>query len=350
MNKPFKWPIITSKTRKAVSKQLDEAISIYDKSGIIEEFEGKFARYHGSKYALTMNSGTNALFSMFNAVGIGEGDEVICPVYTFFATVTPLFFLRAVPILVDCDPCGNIDPDKILRKISRKTKAIVITHMWGFPCQMDKILSIAKEKGIILLEDCSHAHGATYNGKKVGTFGEAAVFSIQGQKTLTGGEGGVLLTDHEEIYYRSLLLGHYNKRCHQEIPTEHPLSKYSTTGMGLKFRIHPLAAAIANEQLDNLDKILSGRRKFAHHIYEKLDGLKEIKLPKVPPFVQPSWYALTFSFIGNSSGLSDADFYRNVKERGAYEIDRPKSTCPLYWLPLFRTPSLCSTQLVRSHI
>jgi dTDP-4-amino-4,6-dideoxygalactose transaminase len=204
---------------------------------------------------------------------------------------------------------------------------------------MDKILSIAKEKGIILLEDCSHAHGATYNGKKVGTFGEAAVFSIQGQKTLTGGEGGVLLTDHEEIYYRSLLLGHHNKRCHQEIPTEHPLSKYSTTGMGLKFRIHPLAAAIANEQLDNLDKILSGRRKFAHHIYEKLDGLKEIKLPKVPPFVQPSWYALTFSFIGNSSGLSDADFYRNVKERGAYEIDRPKSTCPLYWLPLFRTPS-----------
>jgi dTDP-4-amino-4,6-dideoxygalactose transaminase len=140
---------------------------------------------------------------------------------------------------------------EIEKKITDKTKAIVVTHMWGIPCDMDAITVIAKKHNLRLLEDCSHAHGAKFNEQKVGTFGDAAVWSLQGQKTVTGGEGGILLTDDGEIHTRALLLGQYNKRCKQEIPRDHPLYQYALTGFGLKLRAHPLAIAMADQQFDH---------------------------------------------------------------------------------------------------
>ena len=335
----YVWPPITERTKEAVLKQLEESISIYDRSGVIKEFEDRFARYHGKKYALLTNSGTMALYSMYVAAGLGKGDEVICPAYTFFATVTPLFFTGAVPVLADCRADGNIDPEDIERKITDRTKAIVVTHMWGLPCDMDPIVKIAKEYDLMLFEDASHAHGATYKGRKVGTFGDASAFSLQAQKTLTGGEGGVLLTDDEEIYYRALLLGHYNKRCKQEIPKDHPLYRYAVTGMGLKLRIHPLAAAIANEQFDNLDNILAGRRKFAAKMMRELKDLPGIEVPHVPDDVEPSWYAFVMQYKPEElDGLPIEKFYDALVAEGCVELDRPGSTCPLNYHALFQNP------------
>ncbi|MEK7129099.1 MAG: aminotransferase class I/II-fold pyridoxal phosphate-dependent enzyme, partial [Patescibacteria group bacterium] len=132
------WPPITKTVERAVLKQLRSSISIYNRSGIFEKFENSFASYHKRKYALLTSSGTAAIHSMFVAAGFKEGDEIICPAYTFFATVTPLLFTGAKPVLCDCDSNGNIDPQEIEKKITSKTKGVVITHMWGIPCQMDK--------------------------------------------------------------------------------------------------------------------------------------------------------------------------------------------------------------------
>lgn len=336
----FVWPPITKNIEKATLQQLHRSISIYDRSGIFLEFESKFAKYYGRKYALLCNSGTTAIHSMYVATRLKEGDEVICPVYTFFATVTPLLFTGAKPILCDIDENGNIDPKEIEKKITKRTKAVVVTHMWGIPCQMDKIVYFCKRHKLLLLEDCSHAHGARYKNHLVGSFGDIAVWSLQGPKIVSGGEGGILLTDNKEFYYRTLLLGHYNKRCQQEIPKNHKFYKYSVTGMGLKYRAHPLAVAIALECLKNLDKWLQVKRNFASKIIDKLKGCKGIKLPDLSKEIEPSWYALVFKYKKDElENLPIEIFYKALIAEGLAEFDRPGSTCPLNLLPLFKNPS-----------
>lgn len=185
INRPhYVWPPITERTREAVLKQLDESISIYDRSGIIEKLEDRFARYHGKKHALLTNSGTSALYSMYVGADLKEGDEVICPAYTFYATITPLFFTEAIPVLADSRIDGNIDPQDMERKITENTRGIVITHMWGLPCDMDAITDIARQHNLMLFEDASHAHGATYKDRKTGTFGDASAFKFTSTKNV----------------------------------------------------------------------------------------------------------------------------------------------------------------------
>lgn len=338
----FTWPPINKKIEKAVIKQLHKSISIYDRSGIFKNFEESFAKYHKRKFALLCSSGTLAIHSMFVAAGFREGDEVICPAYTFFATVTPLLFTGAKPVLCDIDENGNIDPQEIKKKITPKTKGIIVTHMWGVPCQMDEIVKICRKNNLILIEDCSHAHGAKYKGKSVGSFGDLAAWSLQGPKNVSGGEGGILVTDNEEFYYRALLLGHYNKRCKQEIPKKHPLYKYAVTGMGLKYRAHPLAIAIAFETFKNLENYLKIKRLFAKKLINSLKKLPGIDFP--PAYfkadIEPSWYALIFQYRPEKlGGLPIEKFFQALQAEGLSEIDRPGSTCPLNLLPLFQNPT-----------
>jgi len=334
----FVWPLVDDGIRRAVLAQLDESLSIYDRSGVIGRLEDKLSAYHGGRRALLTCTGTAALHSLFSAAGLA-GHEVICPAYTFFATCTPLFSLGAIPVLADCREDGNIDPADVERRITSRTKAIVVTHMWGLPCDMGPLAEIARRNGLLLIEDGSHAHGATYHGRVVGTLGDAAAFSIQGQKTLTGGEAGFLLTRDDEVFYRSLLFGHYNKRCKNEIPPEHPLYGYSVTGMGLKLRIHPLAAAIAEYGLDHLDDVLNGRRRMAARMTKALSELPGIEVPRVPDGVCPSWYGYMLRYRSDQlGGLSLDRFHEAVVAEGCSELDRPGSTRPLNLHPLFQDP------------
>lgn len=334
----FIWPLITDETRQAVLSQLDSTISIYDKSDIFEKFENKFADYHGRKYSLLHNSGTSAILGMYTGLDLKPGDEVICPTYTFYASVTPLLFTGAKPVFCDCKEDGNIDPNAIEEAISENTKAITVTHMWGIPCDMDKIVSIARKYNLRLVEDCSHAHGAEFNGKKVGTFGDAAAWSLQGQKTVTGGEGGILLTDDNEIHTRALLLGHYNKRCKQEIDKNHPLYEYFLTGFGLKLRAHPLAIAIADQQFDHLEEWLQQRGEFAEYMIDELGKYESISMPNANNR-KPSWYAFVMQYKKEQAhGLPIQDFYQAILSEGLVEADRPGSTKHIHDLPLFEHP------------
>lgn len=159
------------------------------------------------------------------------------------------------------------------RKITHRTFAVAVTHLWGMPADMTALKALTGEHDILLLEDGSHAHGASIHGRKIGTFGHGAAFSMNGPKPLSAGEGGFVLTDDDDTYYRVLLHGQYNKRCRSEIPNDHRLYRYAVTGMGLKHRIHPLAANIATGQLRHLDDYIAGRQRTASMIAE---GLRDV--------------------------------------------------------------------------
>jgi len=337
----FPWPVVTAEMERVVLDQLHQDVSIYNRSGIFLEFENEYAAMHNRKYALLTSSGTAAIHSMFVGIGLQPGDEVICPAYTFYATVTPLFQTGAIPVLCDAnEEDGNVDPDQLETKINDKTKAVIVTHMWGRACEMDRIKQICNKHKLKLLEDCSHAHGGSYQGKLLGTWGDAAAWSLQGQKIITGGEGGIVLTDDQEIYYLAQLLGHYNKRCQQEIDENSPLYQYRVTGMGLKLRAHPLAISIAKEQLTHLQDWHKQKREFAEYMMERLGSLKGIRVPQLKREEDPAWYAFIIRYMPEElDNLPIEKFFAALQAEGLVDVDMPGSTCPLNHLPIFQDPT-----------
>ncbi|GAA0452386.1 aminotransferase class I/II-fold pyridoxal phosphate-dependent enzyme [Streptomyces sp. NPDC046215] len=335
----FTWPPIAEPDREAVAAQLEAAVSIPDRSGVVAELEGALASYLGVQHVVTTCTGTAALHSMYAAAGIGPGDEVIVPALTFHATATPLFHLGAHAVLADVDESGQLDLDDAARRITARTKAMVAVHLWGMPEDMDALVSFTDAHNLMLLEDGSHAHGATWNSKRAGTFGAAAAFSLNGPKPLSAGEGGFVATDDSELYFRVLLHGQYNKRCRREIPANHPLARYAVTGMGLKLRIHPLAAALAHAQLPRLDGYLAGRQATAARMCAALDEVPGVRMPRVSASAGPSWYALPLRYEpAELGGLPLQRFFDAVHAEGATEADQPGSTRPLATHPLFQNP------------
>ncbi|MDR0914357.1 MAG: DegT/DnrJ/EryC1/StrS family aminotransferase [Oscillospiraceae bacterium] len=204
---------------------------------------------------------------------------------------------------------------------------------------MDILRSIADEYNILLLEDCSHAHGASYMGKKCGEWGDVAVFSLQGNKIITGGEGGILITNNIDIFEKAIFLGHYNKRCKQQIRTSSELYNYAITGKGLKLRAHPLAVRLAYEQFKNIDQIIMQKQIFANRIMAALNDIPCIEIQKPKSSAQNSWYAMIFRYTGDRLyGVSRELFVEALIAEGAVEADIPNSTCPVVSLEFFKTP------------
>lgn len=335
----FSWPPIEDSDVETVTNQLTAAVSIPDRSGIIAQLEDALASFLGVRHAVTTCTGTAALHSMYAAAGIAPGDEVIVPALTFHATATPLFHLGACPVLADVDEHGQLDLDDAARRITARTKAIIAVHLWGLPENMDDLLSFSAQHELMLLEDGSHAHGATWRGQPIGSFGRAAAFSMNGPKPLSAGEGGFVATEDTELYYRVLLHGQYNTRCRREIPADHALAPYAVTGMGLKLRIHPLAAALAHTQLPRLESYLAGRETVAARMRRDLREVPGIEVPHPPPHAHPAWYALALRYAPEQlAGLPIDRFVDAVHAEGAIEIDVPGSTRALGEHQLFRTP------------
>lgn len=248
-----KWPPAIKEMGDIIKDYIDrgEPLSISSGDGVYNELETKFAELHGRKYGLVVSSGTMALFTAFFAIGLKPGDEVISTSFSFHATASPLLFFGVKIVFCDVeDDTGNIDIDCIKELITINTRAIVTNDQWGHPCDKQGVQSACKEYGLLYIEDCSHAHFSEYNQKYVGTFGDIACWSFQGSKLLSGGEGGIILTDNYDFYEKSVLIGHYSNRSKDTIKNEHyrPLE---LTGYGLKLRMHPLAAVIVLHQLNN---------------------------------------------------------------------------------------------------
>jgi perosamine synthetase len=334
----FPHPQITNGLQQAILGQLNDAISIYDNGGIYEKLESRFREYFGLKYVLSVNSGTTALFSMYYGANLQPGDEVVVPAYTFFATATPLFPLGVIPILADADDSGNIDPRDVADKISPRTKAVVVTHMWGIPCDMQAIRRVCMDAGVLCFEDCSHAHGATYYGEVVGAGADGSAWSLQGKKILSAGEGGILATTHREIYERAILVGHFNKRARKELTLD-LLRNYATTGSGLNFRMHPLGAALAYHMLIDLDEQLREKREVAEYLSSEISKIDGLSTPRIPDGSDPSWYAFPILFDKAAfPGITKSSFVQALRAEGAVEADIPISTCPLTEYEIFRKP------------
>ncbi|PVH92288.1 PLP-dependent transferase [Periconia macrospinosa] len=338
----FEWPVITPKIEKATIEQMHSTLSIYNRSGIYEVFENRWKDLHGLKHALVCSSGTIAILHMFEALDLQPGDEILCPVYTFFATATPMLQYGAVPVFCDSLKDGNMDPNEILKRVTPKTKAVIVTHMWGLPCRMREIVANARSVngGIKVLEDCSHAHTATIDGKMVGTWGDMAAWSLQAKKNITGGQAGVFATNSTEYFAHAVSHGHFNKRAKQEVPQDHRLRKFWLTGLGLNLRAHPLAIAMANVQLDGHRLAQTYREKYAKQLISGLKNIPFLTMPAITtqPKVKHAWYAFVMQFDASRApkGLTREKFVQKLQDMaGLSEVDIPNSTGLLHDLPLF---------------
>jgi dTDP-4-amino-4,6-dideoxygalactose transaminase len=302
---------------------------------VITELQQTAKEYFGLKHILPTNSGTSALLEMFYAVGLQPGDEVIVPAYTYFATANPLFVLGCTPILVDCRDNGNIDPDQIRKKITSKTKAIVITHMWGIPCDMDEIMEISRRYEIPVLEDASHAHGAHYKGQMLGTFGKCAAWSMGSRKMISGGQGGILGTNDDEIFQKAVLFGGSNIKRRQEVTLEH-LLPYTVSGVGLNLRIHPYAAAMILDQFQYFREQARQRNETAELFIQEIIKIPGFSIPRIPQGSNPVWYILPI--------LYDASYFNNVSRdrfvealyaEGAKDVEIPTNMPPLTEFTIF---------------
>lgn len=335
---PPEWPIYNEKDAKAVTKlALQGKTFDYYRGAVIAGFEDDFAAYHNVDHALVVNSGTSALHSAFFGVGIGAGDEVLCPTYTFITTVTPLFLLNAIPVLCEAKAStGNIDPNDVERRITKRTKAIVVTHMWGHPADMDEIMALSSNHDLVVIEDCSHAHGATYKGKKVGTFGDVAAFSLGGGKMISGGMAGIMITNDQKIYDRACLLGHFRQRCRETVKTDF-YKQFWITGFGCNYRGSPLSVVLAHHHLRKLDEMIKIKRENLEHLTAGLKGIKGIGTPYTEPFVtRGAWYGYKLSYRPEElRGLSKELFIEALIAEGV-AVKQPRSA-PLHTLPLFQT-------------
>ena len=238
----------------------------------ITQFEENFSQYCGVRYGIAVSNGTTALHLALVALGIGEGDEVIVPDITFAATINAVLYTGATPVIVDIEEDSwCIDPDKIEKAITSNTKAIIPVHIYGQPCDMGRICKIADTYKLYIIEDCAEAHGAEFKNKKVGSFGIISCFSFFGNKVITTGEGGMCVTDSEELNERMRLL------------RDHGMSrerKYYHEMVGFNYRMTNMQAAIGVAQLEHLDGILEWRSELEKRYCEIFYNIHNIQMQK----------------------------------------------------------------------
>lgn len=254
----FQWPIGNEESEAAVVAMVRSGELSYGRvEGKVKELEDNFKQHMGLDYAISAHSGTGAIHAGWFGLNLAPGTEVIVPAYTHIGTAMPLFHLGLVPVLCDVDlETGNIDPAQIEASITNRTGAIGVTHQFGLSADMGRITEIADRFNLKILEDCSHAHGSTSEGRPVGVRGDVACFSLQSHKTISVGEGGILLTSDARIAERAALLGHYR------LPHEYSSEEFAElveTGYGMKSRLHPLAAAIGVVSLKNIGIVCEQR-------------------------------------------------------------------------------------------
>ena len=272
------WQQITEEEAQ-IAYEMTLRNELSGKSSTVQEFERVWSDRHQTQFAMSLNNGTAALHSAMFGLGVGPGDEVICPTYTWMGSITPALMLVARPVFCEVDPKTLvIDVGDVRKRITPRTKAIVAVHLWGNVCDMDALMALSDETGVPVIEDCSHAHGASYKGKPCGSIGHVGAWSLQGSKAISAGEGGVLATNDITVFERACLLGQVNRGINSIgdpvlDPSALSYAHLPPMGLGVKYRAHPLAIGIASVQLQKLDELNANRTAY---IQEIIDGLQDI--------------------------------------------------------------------------
>ena len=245
----------------------------------VDAFEAKAQAVYGSEYTLGMNSGTGALITAMRALDIGVGCEVIVPAFLWVATVGAVVQVGAIPVICEIDEAFNLDPVDLVKKITPQTKLIIPIHMAGTPCDMDAIMEVADNHGIAVLEDCAQCNGGTFKGKSVGTFGKMGIFSLQLNKNITSGEGGLLITDDEQLYLRAFAahdMGLVRVAGRLATPEDSGLM------WGAGRRMSELCGAVAAVQMDKLKAITGKMRASKYRMRQLLKAIPGIGLRHIP--------------------------------------------------------------------
>jgi perosamine synthetase len=298
MKIPLSSPDITNKEIGAVMGVLKTPnLSLGPK---LPEFEKKFAGYIGSRYAVAVSSGTAGLHLCIKALGITDGDEVITTPFSFISSANCILFERAKPVFVDIRPdTFNIDEDAIETKITKKTKAILPVHVFGYPCDMVKIIGIAKKHGLKIIEDACEGLGAEYNRKKAGNFGDCSVFAFYPNKQMTTGEGGIIVTDNKQIAELSTSMRNQGRDA--------GVGWLEHNRLGYNYRLSDINCALGTAQLERIETMLIKRARVADLYGKTLSDIDGITLPlQSSGSIKRSWFVYVIQLDGQFS-KSDRD-------------------------------------------
>ncbi len=314
-------PLIGDEELEAIKRVLESGILAHGPE--VEAFEKEFAEYIGVDYAVAVCNGTAALDLVLKAFNIRQGDEVITTPFTFIATANAILYQGAKPVFADIDlKTYNLDPNDVLEKISPRTRAIIVVHLYGHPADMKAFREIADDHKLILIEDAAQAHGAEFMGRKVGSFGDAAIFSFYATKNMTTGEGGIVVTNNRKIAEKIKLLRNHGQR-----------QKYLHEELGWNFRMTSIQAAIGRVQLKKLDRFNEIRRRNAMFLTERLSRVKGIVPPYEDPRVKHVYHQYVIR-IEDEFPLSRDELKKFLAEKGIEtDIHYPR---PIFQQPLYQ--------------
>ena len=326
---PVGNPVFNGNEKRYVDDCIDTGW-ISSNGKYIKEFEKRFASFCSVRKAVSCCNGTVALHLPLLAYGIGPGDEVIVPTLTYIATANAVSYCGAKPVFVDSDTeTWNMDPSKIEERITHKTRGIIVVHLYGHPVDMDPILEIAKKYKLFVIEDAAEAHGALYKGRKVGSLADVATFSFFGNKIMTTGEGGMVVTDDESLAEKILMLKGQGMD---------PGRRYWFPIVGYNYRMTNIEAAIGLAQLEQIDWHLSRRREIAGMYYTHLEGLSEfIELPVEKPWARHSFWMFSI-FLKDTVEVSRDEFMDLLEKKG---VETRPIFYPMHVLPPYREPEIC---------
>lgn len=294
---PVAAPLLGEREQKYLAEAMaDGAISGYF-GRHLERFEREFASYCGSTHAITVSNGTTALHLATATLNLGPGDEVMVATLTNMATFFAVLYTGAKPIPIDVEPDTlNLDPAELEAKLTPRTRAIIVVHLFGHPVDMDPVLAFAKKHGLAVIEDAAQAHGATYKGKKVGSLGDIGCFSFYANKIITTGEGGMFTTNDPRLLERakalkSLAFGHSNKFMHTDI--------------GFNYRMTNLQAALGCAQLERVEDIIANKRRIAAYYGERLRRYDCLELPVEKPYARNVYWMYHLALKGRFASRRD---------------------------------------------
>jgi perosamine synthetase len=337
MRIPLSAPDITQADIHAVSAVL--STSRLSLGPQLEEFEQTMAQSIGTSHAIAVNSGTSALHLAIRALGISEGHEVIVPSFAFIAVANVLRYERAVPVFIDIDPHTlNLDPARIAEAITPRTRAIIVVHTFGCPAALDEILEIARRHRLFVIEDACEALGAQFEGRKVGSFGDAGVFGFYPNKQITTGEGGMLVTDNSKVAALARKLRNQGRGESGDWLQHDEL--------GYNYRISELNCALGASQLKRLETILERREAIASEYHRRLESQPDLELPVITlPGRRISWFAYVLR-LNKRFAASHRDHI--IEEMASRGIACGRYFAPIHLQPAYRSQLHRSMALTRT--
>ena len=317
---------------------LEEALNqntlFYWHGNMTKRFVKKFADMYGSKYCVATSSGTASIHVALGAVGVGPGDEVITSPITDMGSVIGILYQNAIPVFADLDPHSyNMDPKSIEAKITSRTKAIVVVHLAGNAAEIDEICRIAKKHNVFVIEDCAQSYCCKYKGKYAGTFGDIGCFSLNDFKHISAGDGGMIVTDNEELYHKALMFADKNfNRLGTEVVKNVPY-------LAPNYRMNELTAAVAIAQLDKVEDICAKRTAYGNKLNSALQNIKGIHPHKVLEGCESSWWFYMLRVDEKELGVSRSEFAKALKAEGIMATDGYIPSC-VYQYDMFKNKTV----------